>query len=120
MEQYFEDIAETMDGYEEFEKEAWSFKVVVFGACIYLGLTGLSSQHDRLNVERRFSDNNKGDARMQTVKTSDVARLMELFQVRLAIPFIYNLQTRQLRATELPFEVLGIQPHIIGFQKRHR
>ena len=27
---------------------------------------------------------------MQTVKTSDVARLMELFQVRIAIPLIYN------------------------------
>lgn len=32
MEQYFEEIAETMDGYEEFEKEAWSFKVGAFGA----------------------------------------------------------------------------------------
>ncbi|KAF9485627.1 hypothetical protein BDN70DRAFT_870925 [Pholiota conissans] len=62
MEQYFEEMAKNMEGYEAFEKEAWSFK------------------HDRLNVERRFSDSSKGDTRMQTVKTSDVARLMELFQ----------------------------------------
>jgi len=27
MEQYFEAIAEQMEGYDEFEKEAWSFKV---------------------------------------------------------------------------------------------
>jgi hypothetical protein len=27
IEQYFVDIANTMEGYEEFEREAWSFKV---------------------------------------------------------------------------------------------
>jgi hypothetical protein len=27
MEQYFEEIAKNMEGYQEFEKEAWSFKV---------------------------------------------------------------------------------------------
>jgi len=27
MEQYFEEIAFKMEGYEEFEREAWSFKV---------------------------------------------------------------------------------------------
>jgi len=27
MEQYFEEIARKMEGYEDFEKEAWSFKV---------------------------------------------------------------------------------------------
>ena len=27
MEQYFEEVAKNMEGYEEFEKEAWSFKV---------------------------------------------------------------------------------------------
>ncbi|KAF9045485.1 hypothetical protein BJ165DRAFT_1528347 [Panaeolus papilionaceus] len=61
MEQYFVDIAEKMEGYEEFEKEAWSFK------------------HDRLNVERRIDDSS-ADRRHQGVKTSDIARLMELFQ----------------------------------------
>jgi hypothetical protein len=35
-------------------------------------------QHDRLNVERRMSES--ADSKQQTVKTSDVARLMELFQ----------------------------------------
>ncbi|TDL16880.1 hypothetical protein BD410DRAFT_794891 [Rickenella mellea] len=57
MEQYFETLSKTMEGYEEFEKESWSFK------------------HDRLNVERRIE--NGGAA---VVKTSDIARLMELFQ----------------------------------------
>ncbi|PPR00950.1 hypothetical protein CVT24_000257 [Panaeolus cyanescens] len=61
MEQYFVDIAERMEGYEEFEKEAWSFK------------------HDRLNVERRIDDSS-ADRKHQGVKTSDIARLMELFQ----------------------------------------
>lgn len=27
MEQYFQEIGRQMDGYEEFEKEGWSFKV---------------------------------------------------------------------------------------------
>ena len=27
MEQYFEEMSRIMDGYEEFEKEAWGFKV---------------------------------------------------------------------------------------------
>ena len=27
MEQYFEEVARQMDGYAEFEKEAWAFKV---------------------------------------------------------------------------------------------
>ncbi|KAJ8521484.1 hypothetical protein ONZ45_g1802 [Pleurotus djamor] len=62
MEQYFEEIAK-IEGYEDFEKEAWSFK------------------HDRLNVEKRIADTpstiNGNQAR---VKTSDIARLMELFQ----------------------------------------
>ncbi|KAI0795527.1 hypothetical protein C8Q75DRAFT_712191 [Abortiporus biennis] len=55
-----------MPGYEEFEKEAWGFK------------------HDRLNVERRMTSNSPGDgagaAALGEIKTSDVARLMELFQ----------------------------------------
>jgi hypothetical protein len=28
MEQYFEEIAESMPGYERFEKESWAFKVI--------------------------------------------------------------------------------------------
>ncbi|TFK75628.1 hypothetical protein BDN72DRAFT_786875 [Pluteus cervinus] len=61
MEQYFEEIADKMEGFEEFEKEAWCFK------------------HDRLNVQRRVAEASEG-APGRGVKTSDVARLMELFQ----------------------------------------
>ncbi|KAF9049277.1 hypothetical protein BDZ89DRAFT_1006617 [Hymenopellis radicata] len=61
MEQYFEAIAQTMEGYDQFEKEAWSFK------------------HDRLNVERRIAETNESST-MRKIMTSDVARLMELFQ----------------------------------------
>ncbi|ESK98018.1 hypothetical protein Moror_454 [Moniliophthora roreri MCA 2997] len=60
MEQYFEEISK-QEGFEEFEKESWSFK------------------HDRLNVERRLQDS-PPDSGIQRVKTSDIARLMELFQ----------------------------------------
>ncbi|EJD01993.1 uncharacterized protein FOMMEDRAFT_109071 [Fomitiporia mediterranea MF3/22] len=52
MEAYFDELANTQ-GFEEFRKEAWTFK------------------HDRLNVERSDLD---------SIKTSDIARLMELFQ----------------------------------------
>ncbi|KII91712.1 hypothetical protein PLICRDRAFT_104574 [Plicaturopsis crispa FD-325 SS-3] len=63
MEQYFEEIAEKMHGYGEFQKEAWSFK------------------HDRLNVERRLGmTDGPPSAGTPRVMTSDVARLMELFQ----------------------------------------
>ncbi|KAJ8083104.1 hypothetical protein PM082_008972 [Marasmius tenuissimus] len=61
MEQYFDGISKQMEGYEEFEKESWSFK------------------HDRLNVERRLQES-PPDSGIQKVKTSDIARLMELFQ----------------------------------------
>ncbi|KAI0305371.1 hypothetical protein B0F90DRAFT_1815594 [Multifurca ochricompacta] len=57
MEQYFNYIADVR-GYEDFEKEAWGFK------------------HDRINVERRLSDANGSGQ----IRTSDIARLMELFQ----------------------------------------
>ncbi|KAA1474387.1 hypothetical protein DENSPDRAFT_781655 [Dentipellis sp. KUC8613] len=56
MEQYFAAIA-NIEGYKEFEKEAWGFK------------------HDRLKVEHRLTDHNGSQ-----IKTSDIARLMELFQ----------------------------------------
>lgn len=29
MEQYFEEISKNMEGYKDFEKEAWSFKVIL-------------------------------------------------------------------------------------------
>ncbi|KAI0672428.1 hypothetical protein C8Q78DRAFT_1126375 [Trametes maxima] len=68
MEGFFMCIAQDPDlpGYEVFEKEAWGFK------------------HDRLNVERRLSNAaQSGDATASVlgeIKTSDIARLMELFQ----------------------------------------
>ncbi|RDB23416.1 hypothetical protein Hypma_009439 [Hypsizygus marmoreus] len=61
MELYFEEIAHKMEGYEDFEKEAWSFKF------------------DRQNVERRVAEASS-DSKSRNVKTSDIARLMELFQ----------------------------------------
>ncbi|KAJ7507182.1 hypothetical protein B0H11DRAFT_1970618 [Mycena galericulata] len=54
MEQYFEEIGKE-PGYEEFEREAWGFK------------------HDRINRRPLAPD-------VRNVRTSDVARLMELFQ----------------------------------------
>ncbi|KAI0321508.1 hypothetical protein OF83DRAFT_276925 [Amylostereum chailletii] len=57
MEQYFAFIAKT-EGYEDFEKEAWGFK------------------HDRISVEQRINNSNGTGM----VRTSDIARLMELFQ----------------------------------------
>ncbi|KAJ7481494.1 hypothetical protein FB451DRAFT_129897 [Mycena latifolia] len=60
MEQYFEEIGKE-HGYEEFEKEAWGFK------------------HDRINVERRMAEAPQGSS-IRNVRTSDIARLMELFQ----------------------------------------
>ncbi|KAF7366723.1 hypothetical protein MSAN_00930400 [Mycena sanguinolenta] len=60
MEQYFEEIGK-LAGYEDFEKESWGFK------------------HDRLSVERRIAETPLGSD-VRNVRTSDVARLMELFQ----------------------------------------
>ncbi|KAG1737469.1 uncharacterized protein EDB91DRAFT_477547 [Suillus paluster] len=61
MERYFDEISKTIPGYEEFRKEGLEFK------------------HDRLNVERRLNDSPVGSSGSQ-VRTSDIARLMELFQ----------------------------------------
>ncbi|KAI0088232.1 hypothetical protein BDY19DRAFT_891595 [Irpex rosettiformis] len=68
MESFFMGIAHDPDlqGYEDFEKQAWGFK------------------HDRLNVERRVANATQGEASgastLGEIKTSDIARLMELFQ----------------------------------------
>lgn len=65
MEAFFMEIARD-PGHEDFEKQAWGFK------------------HDRLNVERRIANtapqDGAGAGTLGDVKTSDVARLMELFQ----------------------------------------
>ncbi|TRM70259.1 hypothetical protein BD626DRAFT_533595 [Schizophyllum amplum] len=61
MEQYFINIAKEMEGYEEFEKEAWAFK------------------HDRADVQRRINDA-PNELSVHQIRTSDIARLMELFQ----------------------------------------
>ncbi|KAJ7625098.1 hypothetical protein DFH06DRAFT_1008378 [Mycena polygramma] len=60
MEQFFDEIGK-IAGYEDFEKEAWGFK------------------HDRINVERRMAETSDSSY-VRNVRTSDVARLMELFQ----------------------------------------
>ncbi|XP_006455224.1 hypothetical protein AGABI2DRAFT_180378 [Agaricus bisporus var. bisporus H97] len=59
MEQYFEEIASQMEGYEDFRNDAWRFK------------------YDRAKVENRLVDPNDPRTR---IRTGDVARLMELFQ----------------------------------------
>ena len=73
MEQYFDSLSRSMEGYEEFEKEAWTFKVSV----VILNMHDVLHfvQHDRLSIERRL------EAGKSEIKTSDVARLMEMFQV---------------------------------------
>lgn len=102
-----------MPGYKEFEKEAWAFKVSsglqcgfyrLYASCVRkarccglpLPMTTdqsdchFSVQHDRLNVERRMaSSTQSGETLAHTsmgeIKTSDVARLMELFQASLYV-----------------------------------
>ncbi|KAG1773659.1 hypothetical protein EV702DRAFT_570166 [Suillus placidus] len=61
MERYFDEISKATPGYEDFQKEGLEFK------------------HDRLNVERRLNSSPVGSSGSQ-VRTSDIARLMELFQ----------------------------------------
>ncbi|KAI6020152.1 hypothetical protein PISMIDRAFT_675160 [Pisolithus microcarpus 441] len=84
MEQYFEEIAANLPGFEEFRKEAWGFK------------------HDRLNVERRISEAPVGSVGSQ-VRTSDVARLMELFQSSL----LRYAEFEPLEGPELPLGKKG-------------
>ncbi|KAI4523287.1 hypothetical protein K525DRAFT_254721 [Schizophyllum commune Loenen D] len=61
MEQYFLNISTEMEGYEEFEKESWAFK------------------HDRADVQKRINDA-PNELSVHQIRTSDIARLMELFQ----------------------------------------
>ncbi|KAL1742195.1 hypothetical protein HDZ31DRAFT_66205 [Schizophyllum fasciatum] len=61
MEQYFLNISTDMEGYSEFEKESWAFK------------------HDRADVQRRINDA-PNELSVHQIRTSDIARLMELFQ----------------------------------------
>ncbi|KAH7882938.1 hypothetical protein F5I97DRAFT_1960037 [Phlebopus sp. FC_14] len=61
MEQYFQEIAANVPGFEDFRKEARGFK------------------YDRLDLERRLSEAPVGNIGAQ-VRPSDIARLMELFQ----------------------------------------
>jgi hypothetical protein len=82
MELYFEEIANTMEGYDEFEHEAWSFK------------------HDRLNVEKRVQEGGS-DKLGRGVKTSDVARLMELFQSSLLKYWKFQPAPREKRISQV-------------------
>ena len=88
MEQYFAAISETMEGYGDFEVEALAFKVC-FDHCLAEneprahGIFFL--KHERLSLERRLGGTPQDDcasAMGGSVNTSDIARLMEMFQVR--------------------------------------
>ncbi|THH09697.1 hypothetical protein EW145_g1837, partial [Phellinidium pouzarii] len=75
MEQFFDTMSREMEGYEVFEKEAWGFKVSFLALCSSCTLLTWDSKHDRLSIERLIDSSGP-----EAVKTSDVARLMELFQ----------------------------------------
>ena len=86
MEQYFATICETMEGYGDFEAEALAFKVSICRTpmWIVLVLIKYSPQHERLSVERSMAGSPQDDGASTTgysVKTSDIARLMEMLQV---------------------------------------
>ncbi|KAI0037074.1 hypothetical protein K488DRAFT_39841 [Vararia minispora EC-137] len=103
MEQYFGVVAQTT-GFEEFEKEAWGFK-----AC-------LLSRHDRRNVEQRLERGSEAAA----IRTSDIARLMELFQSSLLkyrefVPRAANRENGE--QPELTREPISVQS---GRKKQHR
>lgn len=44
IEQYFDEIANTMGGYKEFEKEAWSFKVCWSRRTLYIIIADIGIQ----------------------------------------------------------------------------
>jgi hypothetical protein len=86
MEQYFAMISETMEGYGDFEVEALAFKVRIchIPQTTAHMLTRLLLQHERLNIERRLAGTPQEDGASApggSVNTTDVARLMEMFQV---------------------------------------
>ena len=79
-----------MEGYGEFEIEALGFKVCIFQLSHKTCLVCLQTtpQHERLNLERRLSATSLDECSSMTggsVKTSDIARLMEMFQVCLPV-----------------------------------
>lgn len=86
MEQYFATVSETMEGYGDFEVEALAFKVRVYQNLIenVPRAQGHFLKHERLAMERRLSGTPQDDcasAAGGSVNTSDIARLMEMFQV---------------------------------------
>ncbi|KAK7059143.1 hypothetical protein VNI00_001770 [Paramarasmius palmivorus] len=94
MEQYFEEIAK-QEGFEEFEKESWSFK------------------HDRLNVEKRLQDS-QPESGVQQIKTSDIARLMELFQSSLLKYREFEPKTSERRNRSDSSDANSDQTHVNG------
>jgi len=77
MQQFFEEVVQEMEGYEEFRKEVWDFEVCCIAKFFPSNLT--FDKRDRTNVQNRLATSNDPRAR---VRTSDVARLIEMFQVR--------------------------------------
>lgn len=67
----------------------------------------MNEQHDRLAVEKRLSEG--AATRTGQVRTSDIARLMELFQV-CHPPSTYD-PILSLKSIELLTKVLGIRSH---------
>ena len=82
MQQFFEEVVQEMEGYEEFRKEVWDFEVCCIAKFFPSNLT--FDKRDRTNVQNRLATSNDPRAR---VRTSDVARLIEMFQVRHIVIF---------------------------------
>lgn len=74
LEQYFDEIGKIHPEYDDFKKESWTFKF------------------DRMNVEERLK------SFQGTIGTSDVARIMELFQVRIFYAMRLHLLNLSQRA----------------------
>ena len=98
-----------MEGYGEFEVEALGFKVYTSSL-----LTGrfpranIIVQHERLNLEKRLSSVSQDECASMTggsVKTSDIARLMEMFQVCFLISRLEI--TTDSSVPRVPFSSIG-------------
>ena len=95
MEQYFATISETMEGYGEFEAEALALKVRVYQP--------LTENGRRAHGVFFSSTNDCASGTSGMVNTSDIARLMEMFQV--CSPSLRMNFSLTLRFPEFPSQV---------------